>query len=1056
MAQKKYPSIKQIIKTSVTVATGGGSISLFSPPVSDINKTILLSTFWNVSNNNFNRYASPSIGLVHNSGFVIDTNAASNISANVCILEFEQGVKVQHLNISGGANTITVPIDPVDLKSSFIIPSCVGSGTGFTYGSLATYELTPSSVIASTYSGPTIGRIQVVQWDGAYVQSYHGSSNLADSINLSKSVDLTRSLLFYSTRASGSLAPSSTQYTQFYLNDANTIKRIGPSSVTDNGRTSLYLVELPQMFVQQGNIYLGSSLSGVTTIPTPVRESRSFMFGQNTSSWIMNSGLVSGTPYNNGNATQIRPYPLTSDLLSSGYSFSRTSGVAGTSGYYFWQVFEYQEDVRVKRIQSGETNLATGMASTSVTIDAVDRTKSLLLYSARTSSSEPNELETGGLITADTTLTFYSTAGVRDETSTLAWQVIEFESGVRVQSGTATPSTSTTDITIQSIDTTKAIPLIFSVSAGSITNADDVVSFEFINSTTLRINCVSVPNTIYWQVVEFHNATIQKFSGSSTSTTTDIPITPIDMNKSFTITGWTINAAFGFNNTFISYLTSDSNLRLQRGGGTTSLNYITYVITLPKIHVEHASLDLTSTSGIYNTASKFDSSKTAILIGGWRNSSALSTTTTSDGDDAFITASMLSNTEVLIRRNGTYDGSTAHLDLIEFDHDEADNRYRSCALTVNPAAISGDLSSFPVYLKWDGSQSTSNLPEEMFVSSGAWPAQHDGGDIIIASDEEGVNRLPLEIVNFNTATSASGSYAEIHTSVDSLLSGSGTNIYLFWNKNISGGTNHSSGWSYQPSNYLQYGQYNVWDTGYLGVWHYSETSGTQLIDSTVNAINGSYSGNLPSPINNGKVGFAQGLNGGSNFISFADRSEFDVSQYTFEGWVQSNASTENSIAMQSISSSLRLFYLYSLNTSLYYKGGWFDELRITSYTQDEWNHFSVIGVSSQRSNIIYNGSTFLQDTAVDPIDNPNANLYLGYYDPGGTYRYSGLFDEFRLSSIERSTEWRKASYLNQQSPETFITVGTPYNINGGSGVISGLLFDPWFYGQYFMDMYAGN
>ena len=64
--------------------------------------------------------------------------------------------------------------------------------------------------------------------------------------------------------------------------------------------------------------------------------------------------------------------------------------------------------------------------------------------------------------------------------------------------------------------------------------------------------------------------------------------------------------------------------------------------------------------------------------------------------------------------------------------------------------------------------------------------------------------------------------------------------------------------------------------------------------------------------------------------------------------------------------------------------------------------------------------------------NTSADLYFGKRASGGSpFPWDGQQDEVRLSSTARSADWIATEYNNQNSPDTFFTVGSENSWLGG-------------------------
>ncbi|MDH5293369.1 MAG: cadherin-like domain-containing protein, partial [Acidimicrobiia bacterium] len=136
-----------------------------------------------------------------------------------------------------------------------------------------------------------------------------------------------------------------------------------------------------------------------------------------------------------------------------------------------------------------------------------------------------------------------------------------------IQKGTATLAggSSSVTATIAAVDPTRAF-LTFSV-RGSDANPDNLwVRGTLTNATTVTFTRPGTTGTvtIEWSVVEFASGvTVQRGSQTLTGTTTDVPISAVDLGRSFPIVSMTATGTqFSQNDFARATLTSPTNLRL--------------------------------------------------------------------------------------------------------------------------------------------------------------------------------------------------------------------------------------------------------------------------------------------------------------------------------------------------------------------------------------------------------------------------------------------------------------------------------------------------------------
>lgn len=188
-------------------------------------------------------------------------------------------------------------------------------------------------------------------------------------------------------------------------------------------------------------------------------------------------------------------------------------------------------------VQSGTASIADGSATTTATITAVDLDTSFLVFSLTGSDANPNNIQVTGRITNSTTLTFarIGTSGAMS----IAWYVAEFTTGATVQRGTLSPMTGTTsNVTISSVDTARAMPVVTYAKAGSDFGANDYVKAKLTSATNLEITRVGGSDgTVDWQVVEFTSAAVQTgdVAFGSGDASTAAAVTAVDTTKSWLV-----------------------------------------------------------------------------------------------------------------------------------------------------------------------------------------------------------------------------------------------------------------------------------------------------------------------------------------------------------------------------------------------------------------------------------------------------------------------------------------------------------------------------------------
>jgi hypothetical protein len=262
----------------------------------------------------------------------------------------------------------------------------------------------------------------------------------------------------------------------------------------------------------------------------------------------------------------------------------------------------------------------------------------------------------------------------------------------------------------------------------------------------------------------------------------------------------------------------------------------------------------------------------------------------------------------------------------------------------------------------------------------------------------------------------------------------GTVIYMYYgNSCISSSTQNKT---------------DVWDSNYVGVWHYNETGANpQIMDSTSNANNSA--SNASTPTASGKLDGAATFDGNANITTFDSAKVFwdytNASGNTYECWVNISDYSGGNDCLP-VLAELAADAAHNTNTFGIYIAnyGGYNGLNIScNYTMDygngslaststgTWHHVVVVFAGGTYNDITK--YTVYLDGSVQTMNSHggwysyagNVN-YFGTDGGGGDY-LNGILDEVRISNIARSAGWILTEYRNQNAPATFYAVGTEQN-----------------------------
>ncbi|MFX1426981.1 MAG: LamG-like jellyroll fold domain-containing protein [Promethearchaeota archaeon] len=327
-------------------------------------------------------------------------------------------------------------------------------------------------------------------------------------------------------------------------------------------------------------------------------------------------------------------------------------------------------------------------------------------------------------------------------------------------------------------------------------------------------------------------------------------------------------------------------------------------------------------------------------------------------------------------------------------------------ITIDHTKVNGlvDLRNFPLLL----SIIDSDLDDK---------AQSDGDDIAFASDEGWLDH-EIELYNPNYTIDEAQLIAWIR--IPLLSTSMDTTIFMFYgNSDIESQENPSGVW-----------------IDYVGVWHFTESSGVAK-DSTTYNVNG-------STINinyqeTGQIGYCfNWTDGESSQVNYGDpideHLDFGAGNMTVSLWVNLDQDVDDSQWLVSKGRTSKPNDPgFIINSDLAPTSRWRFALGSspTSYTVesnpiidcDEWNY--IVGTVDRLSDFSYiytnNGSydNRIDISGLGSISNDD-NLILPWNPPDNGF--DGLLDEFRLSNIYRTEGWINTEYSNQYDPNSFYSI----------------------------------
>jgi hypothetical protein len=331
--------------------------------------------------------------------------------------------------------------------------------------------------------------------------------------------------------------------------------------------------------------------------------------------------------------------------------------------------------------------------------------------------------------------------------------------------------------------------------------------------------------------------------------------------------------------------------------------------------------------------------------------------------------------------------------------------------TSSGAGISSAIIDFPVLIRID--QTNFNFSE----------AKADGSDLRFAKSDG--SPIPFEIERWNGVAQA----AEVWVKVDTVRGNDSSQaIIMYWGNPAA--TSESSGPAVFDSS-----------SGFEGVWHLSETSGTLARDASHNGFTGTYKGGLPRG-EPGPLGISQDIaRMDTDYVNIGNVLNPGMKNFAFGVWLKrSTLGTQQAFIAKTNGNAPSAAYGYLFNFDsdnlphLYMatgSGSWggdstFDvktDLAITDSTT--WHYvFIVIDRSDNALCKMYldgidrTGHIGGNITHISAVSNA-LNLHIGT-ESDDNCSFSGSIGEVTVAFTVRSADWVKLSYMNQKEQDALV------------------------------------
>ena len=245
---------------------------------------------------------------------------------------------------------------------------------------------------------------------------------------------------------------------------------------------------------------------------------------------------------------------------------------------------------------------------------------------------------------------------------------------------------------------------------------------------------------------------------------------------------------------------------------------------------------------------------------------------------------------------------------------------------------------------------------------------------------------------------------------------------------------------------------NVWSSSHEAVWHMCDDPSVSELNDAAGTFNGQANGNMTSSdLVDGKIGSAIDFDGTNDFFAIEDKnysSSGAINELTVSGCVNTSFSTNswtgNWALLDFDRSEYFNFFIHGQGkVSFCTRGavaGIHDFHSGQSGQVNDGNWHYVVGTISPTKKQIY-----IDGVLVNTINNPHNGSDLGtgatrygfigdgseasgFNGNRNNIYYKGKIDELRFLNVQLSAGWIATEFNNQSSPESFYSLGDPYNL----------------------------
>jgi len=322
-------------------------------------------------------------------------------------------------------------------------------------------------------------------------------------------------------------------------------------------------------------------------------------------------------------------------------------------------------------------------------------------------------------------------------------------------------------------------------------------------------------------------------------------------------------------------------------------------------------------------------------------------------------------------------------------------------ITIDHTKVMDNLTNFPILI--------ANTSDD-FKNH----ARSDGYDFRFVDSTESIEYY-WELEKYNSTTGeliAWVNITELDADVDTI-------IYVYYGNNDAN-TNPSST--------------STWNSDYIGVWHMSGSSATEIDDSTSNNNDVMQSTGSISYQQTGKSGDAVDFNDG--WLSVSDTGSLSgISTPTLELWVKTlGSSTEWAGFLHKMGIPDNEFQFIGrtsdgyIGYTIYGESSFRRAIKTTSdYKNENWHYLTTSFDGATDINLYMDTATLsptIDGSYISPTPDTANSFEIGRGGSDYAHGIKGLMDEIRFSKSVRSINWLSTTYNTINSPSTFLTFGS--------------------------------